>query len=90
MGWTFASREKPFDRVIRLSNPIQLRNALMDPWDDSLVTVDLSFSIGGGLFAADPDERAMRLAAAKVAVQAPREGAVGIFFGPGSHLAISS
>src|SRR5262249_39256979 len=30
--------EKRFDRVIRLSNPDQLRTALVDPWEDTKVT----------------------------------------------------
>src|SRR5262249_25953024 len=33
-SWTFAYGEQPFDRVVRFSNPVQLRNALIDPWED--------------------------------------------------------
>ncbi len=36
-GWTFAYRERPFDRVIRLSNPVDLRSALVDEWIDTTV-----------------------------------------------------
>jgi hypothetical protein len=36
-GWTFAYGEQPFDRVVRFSNPVQLRNALLDPWEDVMV-----------------------------------------------------
>jgi hypothetical protein len=45
-GWTFAWYEQPvFDRVIRLSNPVQLRSALVDPWEDAEVTkVEVSAS----------------------------------------------
>ena len=37
-GWTFAYNEFSFDRVIRLSNPVQLRSALVDHWEDTRVT----------------------------------------------------
>jgi hypothetical protein len=37
-GWTFSWDEKPFDRIIRLSKPVELRNALIDPWRDTRVT----------------------------------------------------
>lgn len=36
-GWTLAYKEKPFDRVIRLSKPVDLRSALMDEWIDTSV-----------------------------------------------------
>lgn len=36
-GWTFAYLEAPFDRIIRLSNPVQLRSALVDAWKDTTV-----------------------------------------------------
>jgi hypothetical protein len=36
-GWTFAWDEFPLDRKIRLSYPMQLRNALVDPWEDTRV-----------------------------------------------------
>jgi hypothetical protein len=55
LGWTFAYREKAFDRVIRFSNPVQLRNALMDPWEDVKVkSVEVNttrgrLTMGGGL-----------------------------------------
>jgi hypothetical protein len=38
LGWTFAYNEPPFDRVIRFSNPVQIRNALVDPWVNTRVT----------------------------------------------------
>jgi hypothetical protein len=38
-GGTFSYNEEPFDRVVRLSNPQALRNALVDPWEDTKVTV---------------------------------------------------
>lgn len=31
-GWTFSYQEPAFDRVIRLSKPVSLRNALMEPF----------------------------------------------------------
>jgi hypothetical protein len=34
VGTTFAYREEAFDRIIRFSRPHQLREALMDPWQD--------------------------------------------------------
>jgi hypothetical protein len=37
MGWTFAYKETPFDRVIRLSNPVDLRSALVDEWIDTTI-----------------------------------------------------
>lgn len=37
-GWTFAYKEKKFDRVIRLSGPVELRSALVDAWKDVVVT----------------------------------------------------
>src|SRR5262249_34220409 len=37
-GWTFAYDEQPFDRVIRLCDPVQFRSALVDPWEDTTVT----------------------------------------------------
>ena len=36
-GGTYAYQEKPFDRIIRLSQPVNLRNARMDPWEDTTV-----------------------------------------------------
>ena len=36
-GWTFAYRESRFDRIIRLSSPVQLRNALIDSWVNVVV-----------------------------------------------------
>ena len=36
-GWTYAYKEKPFDRLIRLSKPVDLRTALVDPWMDTKV-----------------------------------------------------
>jgi hypothetical protein len=47
-GWTFAYRETAFDRVIRLSRPVELRTALMDPWHDAGVTA-LEEDSGSGL-----------------------------------------
>ncbi len=35
-GWTFDFDEEAFDRVIRLSNPVNLRNGLVDPRRDTL------------------------------------------------------
>jgi hypothetical protein len=34
---TYAYQEKPFDRIVRLSQPVDLRNARMDPWEDTTV-----------------------------------------------------
>jgi hypothetical protein len=36
-GGTFSYKERKFDRIIRLSKPIDLRNALIDPWEDTKV-----------------------------------------------------
>jgi hypothetical protein len=33
-GWTFAYKERKFDRIIRTWSPLQLRNAVMDSWKD--------------------------------------------------------
>jgi hypothetical protein len=57
-GWTFAWYEPPavagkpsLDRIIRLSNPYLLRNAMVDPWEDTKVTmVEASRSLVPGLF----------------------------------------
>src|SRR5262245_33040677 len=38
VGQTFAYREQEFDRFILFSKPVQLRNALLDPWEDVKVT----------------------------------------------------
>lgn len=48
-GWTYLyGAEVPFDRIIRLHNPISLRNALMEPWKDTAVTsVMVNNSTGG-------------------------------------------
>jgi hypothetical protein len=47
-GWTFSYNELRLDRVIRLSNPLQLRSALVDPWRDAKVTkVEVSASALG-------------------------------------------
>jgi len=47
-GWTFAYDELDFDRVIRLSSPVQLRSALVDPWEDTKITkVEVSASALG-------------------------------------------
>jgi hypothetical protein len=69
-GWTFAYHEpapgadddddtekKPsLDRVIRLSNPWWLRNLLVDPWEDTKVTlVEVSRSLAPGMSPA-PDK----------------------------------
>jgi len=32
-GWTFAYGETRFDRIIRCQTPVQLRTALVDPWE---------------------------------------------------------
>jgi hypothetical protein len=32
-GWTFAYDESPFDRIIRCQTPVELRSALVDPWE---------------------------------------------------------
>ncbi|MDG3005649.1 hypothetical protein [Paludisphaera mucosa] len=34
---THAFRERPFDRIIRLSNPVDLRNLQVNPWSDTVV-----------------------------------------------------
>ena len=45
-GGTFSYNEEPFDRVVRLSDPHALRNALVDPWEDTKVTaVEVSPSL---------------------------------------------
>src|SRR5262249_47280223 len=38
-GGTLSYNEEPFDRVVRLSNPHALRNAMVDPWEDTRVTM---------------------------------------------------
>ena len=56
-GWTFAYYEPPadpqkpsLDRIIRLSSPHLLRNALVDPWEDTRVTmVEASRSLAPGM-----------------------------------------
>jgi hypothetical protein len=46
-GWTYDFNEEKFDRVIRLSNPHALRNAMVDEWQDTRVTnVEASRSLG--------------------------------------------
>jgi hypothetical protein len=46
-GWTFAYYEENFDRIIRLSNPHALRNAMVDEWQDTRITlVEASRSLG--------------------------------------------
>jgi hypothetical protein len=54
-GWTFAYNETKFDRVIRLSNPVDLRNGLVDGgWSDARVA-SVSVDRGrGAIFLADP------------------------------------
>lgn len=37
-GWTYSYHEPPLDRVIRLANPVSLRNALMEPFNPVKVT----------------------------------------------------
>jgi hypothetical protein len=37
-GWTFAFAEQPLDRIIRLANPVSLRNALMEGFTPTRVT----------------------------------------------------
>jgi hypothetical protein len=45
-GGTVSYDEEPFDRVVRLSNPHALRNAMVDPWEDTRVTgVEVSRSL---------------------------------------------
>jgi hypothetical protein len=34
---TYAYKEKPFDRIIRLSKPVDLRNVQVNPWTDTVV-----------------------------------------------------
>jgi hypothetical protein len=38
---TYAYRENPFDRIIRFSDPVDLRSALVDPWEDTRVSAVL-------------------------------------------------
>ena len=52
-GGTFAYREKPFDRIIRLSQPVDLRDARMDPWEDTTVKF-VEIDLGRGLKPAAP------------------------------------
>ncbi len=47
VGATFSYKEKPFDRIIRLSKPVDLRNALIDPWKDTTVS-DVNLHAGKG------------------------------------------
>jgi hypothetical protein len=62
-GWTFAYYEPPadpqkpsLDRIIRLSNPHLLRSAMVDPWEDTKVTlIEASRSLAQWLLPA-PDE----------------------------------
>jgi hypothetical protein len=54
VGQTYAFHEHPFDRKIRFSKPDQLREALMDPWQDVTVewlevnTTRAKVPVGGG------------------------------------------
>jgi hypothetical protein len=52
-GGTYAYKEKPFDRIIRLSQPVDLRNARMDPWQDTTVK-SVQIDSGSGLKPAPP------------------------------------
>lgn len=38
MGWTFSYDESPFDQLIRCQTPVQLRTALVDPFEPVKVT----------------------------------------------------
>jgi hypothetical protein len=53
-GWTFAYKESKFDRIIRFSAPVNLRNALVDPWKDVKVTT-VEEDTGKGLVAVAGD-----------------------------------
>jgi len=53
MAATFAYQEKPFDRIIRLSKPVDLRNARIDPWTDTTVN-SVQINVGKGLVSAPP------------------------------------
>ena len=58
-GWTFAYREAKFDRIIRLSRPVQLRSGLVDPWEDAIVReIRVDRGAGPQLVVADPLLRA--------------------------------
>jgi hypothetical protein len=54
VGDTFAYREPKFDRVIRFCDPVALRNAMMDSWEDVRVsavevnTTRAKLTLGGG------------------------------------------
>jgi hypothetical protein len=49
-GWTFAFQEGPFDRIVRLSGPVELRNALLYKWADTVVTA-VAVDRGNGFLA---------------------------------------
>src|SRR5262245_4898560 len=50
---TYAYREKPFDRIIRLSSPVDLRNAQVSPWNDTVVR-SVKLAVGGKYQPAPP------------------------------------
>jgi hypothetical protein len=43
---TYAYKEKPFDRIIRLSKPVDLRNVQLNPWTDTVVRSVMMFVDG--------------------------------------------
>jgi hypothetical protein len=53
-GWTFDFDEALFDRVIRLSGPVSLRDGLVAPWKDAVVQ-GVKVDRGGGLLDAPGD-----------------------------------
>jgi hypothetical protein len=94
-GWTFAYNEPPFDRVIRLGNPISLRKELaLDPWKDTQVTmVAVDRANGRGLEVVRTDPllgQVVSLGKAKfdadVGDGATREALVDFFFSIGKKL----
>jgi hypothetical protein len=50
---TYAYQEKPFDRIIRLSSPVDLRNVQVNPWNDTVVR-SVALVVGGKYQPAPP------------------------------------
>lgn len=50
---TYTYREQPFDRIIRLSKPVDLRNAWIYPWHDTIV-FSVQMVVGGKYKPAPP------------------------------------
>jgi hypothetical protein len=92
-GWTYRYREPVFDRIIRLSSPVALRTALVDPWTSAVVKT-VECDRGGGLVSVPGDPLAgqiVSLGKAKFDTSrgnggVTREALVDLRFGLGSLL----